>query len=483
MARVCYSKASFVLLDDPLSAVDAPTARYLLHKCILTFLKGRTIILVSHSVQLVVPWSEYVVVMDNGSVRSMGTPFEVASNPAEELLFNMELDKDIFDDEEEILTTDNSCMASPGTGTTLVQDEDKAVGSVQISLYKKYFIAAGGLMFVLVLLVSFFIVSGTRIGNDWWLKQWTDHNQEIAYNHISEISMLSYSALVGQKENAYLAQSLLFSTSKIVSESTKVISALSPKESDALFYISIYALLGLGVIITANLQMAWVFYGGITAARRLHNQLLDRVLSAPLRFFEVTPIGRILNRFSKDIESVDNSVMDTIKWFCEKILDGCVIIVVIGSIVPSFLLLVPFIAGAFGYVSYVYLRCSRELKRYESISRSPIYAQFSETLSGVCTIRAFCAEDRFSKVNVKKINENHKPFFFVWAANRWLCCRTDLMSTIFVFFAGLFAVFSNVSPGWAAMIITYALQFTYSLIWVIRMQAEVEMNMNSGNFN
>ena len=464
-----------MLLDDPLSAVDAPTARYLLHHCILRFLKGRTIILVSHSTQLVVPWSEYVVVMENGSIRSMGTPLEVINDPNEELLYGMDLERDLFDDEDDILSSNTkSCMASAGTGTTLVQEEDKAVGSVELSLYKKYFIAGGGLLFVVVLLISFFVVSGARIGNDWWLKQWTDHNQEVAYQLNS--TLLSYSKMIVTKERLFSASSLYLQT-----PSEDIISAVTPNESDALYYISIYAFLGLAVIVTANLQMAWVFYGGITAARRLHNSLLDRVMHAPLRFFEVTPIGRILNRFSKDIESVDNSVMDTIKWFCEKILDGCVIIVVIGSIIPAFLWLVPLIAGAFGYVSYIYLRCSRELKRFESVSRSPIYAQFSETLSGVCTIRAYGAEERFSKVNVRKINENHKPFFFVWAANRWLCSRTDLMSTIFVFFSGLFAVFSNISPGWAAMIITYALQFTYSLIWVIRMQAEVEMNMNSGS--
>ena len=478
LARVCYSKASFVLLDDPLSAVDAPTARYLLHQCILKFLNGRTVILVSHSTQLVAPWAEFVVVMENGSVRSKGTPLEVTTDVNEELLYGLELEKDVFDEEKEgvLVPAASSCMAKAGTGTTLVQDEEKATGSVQLSLYKKYFVAAGGLLFVTVLLVSFVAVSGTRIANDWWLKQWTDHNQNIADNLRYYISMLEY-PLSGSRR---LYSSSNLRLAKFSDSSLNGMGAAFGDQHDTFYYIGVYAVLGLSVIIMSNLQMAWVFYGGVTAARKLHNSLLHRVLHAPLRFFEVTPIGRILNRFSKDIESIDNSVMDTIKWFFEKILDGAIIIAVIGSIVPPFLILVPFISGAFVYVAYVYLRCSRELKRFESISRSPIYAQFSETLSGVCTIRAYCAEVRFSKAIIRKINDNHKPFFFVWAANRWLCSRTDLMSTVFVFFAGLFAVFSNVSPGWAAMIITYALQFTYSLIWVIRMQAEVEMNMNSG---
>jgi ABC-type multidrug transport system fused ATPase/permease subunit len=489
LARVCYSRASYVLLDDPLSAVDAPTAKHLLHHCILKLLKGRTVILVTHATSLVLPWSDYVVSMRNGSVLTKGTPAEIVADDKDDTLYGMELFREEFETNDNLLKPLN--LSPLNGGTTLIEDEEKASGSVKLSLYKQYLTSAGGLTFTFVCIIFFLIVSGNKLANDWWLKRWTDHNTNLQTNlsmsdfGIASIANMGESNIdkqIGTEFSSYSDLLVKFIVPSTVASTSAESVAPASQSSDALFYVGIYACLGLGVILTTNLQYAWTLYGTYQASINLHNQLLYRVLYSPLRFFEVTPIGRILNRFSKDMESIDTSVMDTLKFFTEKVLDGVTIIAVIGSIVPPFLLVVPFVAFVFGYVSSVYLRCSRELKRFESISRSPIYAQFSETLSGVCTIRAFHAEDRFQEVNVQKINDNHKPFFYVWAANRWLCMRTDLISAIFVFCSGLAAVYGNVGSGWAALLITYALQFTYSLIWVIRMQAEVEMNMNAGMF-
>jgi ABC-type multidrug transport system fused ATPase/permease subunit len=251
-------------------------------------------------------------------------------------------------------------------------------------------------------------------------------------------------------------------------------------QQEAIFYIGIYALFGLGVMVASSIQTLIILVGSWLASQKLHTKLLNAVLYSPLRFFEVTPVGRILNRFSKDIESIDSYVMEACQHFVGQIIQGITIISIIGSVAPSFLFVIPFLSVIYGYIAHIYLTSSRELKRFESTTRSPLYAQFSETLSGVSTIRAYGAETRFSKLNLSKIDENHKPFFYMWTANRWLCVRTDLISSFVVFCAGVAVVFGNVPAGWAALTITYSLDFTNALLWAVRMHAEMEMSMNSG---
>jgi ABC-type multidrug transport system fused ATPase/permease subunit len=305
---------------------------------------------------------------------------------------------------------------------------------------------------------------------------WTDHNAEVYGNSIS-----IYSSSNTPSPGTLLPS--VWSSWYIPSKSPiKIQSLLSSKnneDANTIFYLSIYACFGLGVILAGTVQDVIVLLGALWASRKLHRELLDAVLFSPLRFFETTPVGRILNRFSKDIENIDSNVINTIHYFIYSIIRSVTVVAVIGTIAPPFLLIVPVIGVMYLYVAQLYLSTSRELKRLEAISRSPIYSQFSETLAGVSTIRAYEAEPRFTNENLKKIDENHKPFFYMWAANRWLCLRTDLLSAVVVLFAGLNVVVGGVGAGWAALTITYALDFTDALLWTVRMHAEMEMAMNS----
>jgi ABC-type multidrug transport system fused ATPase/permease subunit len=479
LARACYSRAAYVLLDDPLSAVDAPTARFLLHKSLLGLLKGRTVILVSHATHLVVPFADHVVVMKNGEVSCQGAPKDLTNDESAEGIYGLSLTQDAFDDEKEGENDlKKGVVTLAGEGTTLVQDEEKASGSVRFSIYKAYFAAAGGLFYLVFFFASFILIPASKFAADWWLKVWTDQNARhassffalffgtngVAQEHrISEIQLRNFF-----HRTAYTARS---STSFSIQQNDHL-------HNDAIFYIGVYAAFGLGVIIAANIQTIVLLVGSRFASQNLHARLLDAILYSPLRFFEVTPIGRILNRFSKDIESVDSDVIEMCRHFIDQIILGTTIITVIGTVAPIFLLVVPFISIIYGYIAHIYLTSSRELKRLESTTRSPLYAQFSETLSGVSTLRAYGAENRFAKMNRQKIDENHKPFFFMWAANRWLCLRTDIISSFVVFLAATVVVFGGVDAGWAAVTITYSLEFTTAILWAVRSHAEMEMSMN-----
>jgi ABC-type multidrug transport system fused ATPase/permease subunit len=449
LARVCYSRAAYVLLDDPLSAVDAPTARFLLHKCIVGLLKGRTIILVSHATAIVLPFSDHVILMANGEIITQGSPEQIS------LISHEEIVKNILQRETTLINlgeNDSQIKSAKGDVTQFVLKELKPSGSVRFSVYQAYFNAAGGFPYFLLFISTFIVVDGIRIWKDWWLKVWSDSSLEISLRNC------------------------LFCVTSNSTTSAKIL------EVDAWYYVSIYALIGLITVIYANLREGIYVFGSFLASRNLHSRMVRSILYSPVRFFEITPIGRILNRFSKDIASIDNSVLFAIMAFVFQVFLAAMIISIIASVSVLFLICIPFVAIVYIFISQIYLMTSRELKRIESTQRSPIYAHFSETLNGISTIRAFNAQMRFIFKNRQNINSNHKPYHFMWVANRWLCIRSEIMAVFVVLVAGLAIIYNKLSPGLAAFVLVYSFDFTSALMWGARMHAEMEMCMNSGNF-
>ncbi|KAI8891704.1 P-loop containing nucleoside triphosphate hydrolase protein, partial [Globomyces pollinis-pini] len=164
-----------------------------------------------------------------------------------------------------------------------------------------------------------------------------------------------------------------------------------------------------------------------------------------MRFFETTPVGRILNRFSKDVGEVDG----TLQWY-------------------------------FYYrVARYYLASSRELKRIESISSSPIYAQFGETLIGATSIRAFGVEKKCINEMMAKVDDNQRSFFYLVVTNRWLVIRTTSLSAFVLFVAGLSILYSNSTAGWAGLAFTFATQITNCISDIIQIHSTLEMSLNS----
>eukprot|EP00842_Homolaphlyctis_polyrhiza_P006001 jgi/Hompol1/6401/HPOL_000857-RA len=433
---------------------------------------------------------EFVVLVKNGEVACQGTPQELSQNPNADSIFGIDLSIDSASDEEEssnaLIDSNVAVATAEGKGTTLVDDEEKATGSVQLSVYKTYFEAAGGFVFACFFMLSFLLVSSAGLANDWWLKSWTDHNAAVG-----SAPLPSNSSVVGMSLTMFGAMhdrqvfgsgdgrgvmSALAASSDVPTAGTD---GGSIERSEAIFYIAMYAVFGLIVMIANNIRTCIVLFGTLIATRRLHDTLLTVILRSPLRFFEVTPIGRILNRFSKDVESVDSQVMEGIERFIAKVVQTLTIIAVIGSINPPFLIALLPVIVVYRYISSRYVNFSREAKRLEAISRSPIYAQFSETLTGVATIRAYGAQDRFAKLNMRKIDANHQSFMLIWATNRWLNVRTDLLSAAIVLCAGISVIVGGASSGWAALTLTYALNFTDAVMWTVRFHAEMELSMNS----
>ncbi|CRK44825.1 hypothetical protein BN1723_019564, partial [Verticillium longisporum] len=152
---------------------------------------------------------------------------------------------------------------------------------------------------------------------------------------------------------------------------------------------------------------------------------MEAVSRAKFKFFDVTPLGQLMNRFSKDLEAVDQEVAPIAIGVIGCALGIVVTVALIAFITPGFLIAGVFITIAYWLVGSFYLRASRDLKRLEAVQRSPLFQQFSETLSGMTTIRAYGDERRFIRENLTKINTQSRPFIYMWACNRWLSFRTD----------------------------------------------------------
>ncbi|KAI8125131.1 Multidrug resistance-associated protein 1 [Lucilia cuprina] len=218
--------------------------------------------------------------------------------------------------------------------------------------------------------------------------------------------------------------------------------------------------------------------GALRAALLLHNSLLTNIMRLPLSFFDTTPLGRILSRFSKDLESLDTvlpRLFDDALWCGFEVLAT---IVVISMTTPIFMAVIVPIAFLYYFAQRFYVATSRQLMRLESVSRSPIYSHFGETVTGVSTIRAYSVQDRFIDESDTKVDKNQVCKYPSLIANRWLAIRLEMVGNLIILFASLFAVLGGQkNAGLVGLSVSYALQVTQTLNWLVRMSSDIETNI------
>lgn len=219
----------------------------------------------------------------------------------------------------------------------------------------------------------------------------------------------------------------------------------------------------------------------LKGARLLHNQLLYSILKAPISFFNQTPRGRIINRFSKDQGNIDEILPQSFDSFIRILIKLIVTFTLISFILPSYLIILIPICFLYYYLCSYYLQTTRELKRWQSVLNSPIFSLFSETVDGVSTIRAFHAQQYFTKYTHNLINRDHTAYFVYICANRWLGTRLEIVGSLLVFFACLFGVLArkNISTGLIGLAISYSMSITQALNWIVRQASGIENNIVS----
>ncbi|KAJ3230706.1 hypothetical protein HDU81_004308 [Chytriomyces hyalinus] len=511
LARAIYSRASFILLDDPLSAVDAPTARHLFEKAICgALMKNRTRILVTHATSLVLKNgnTQFLVAIQSGSVVAAGPVAEAMKVPGvanivgfseiSELKsqgsssslasattnFDAISEDGSIEDEVDPAKIKDYSNGKSANSAKLIDNETMSTGAIKIIYYKKYLANAGGILFLLMVFLLQVSDRSIMIYNDYWLKVWSE-----AYDAVGNGTLVSMTPLVAPIQSvdyagvtpsgAEMYFTMLMQAKSGSADATISTAMMKPVDVD--YYITVYALISATWVLAFLGAFAVRSIGSYRASKLFHANLIQRIVYAPMRFFDTTPIGRILNRATKDISVIDNDVMRTAEELMGSIIDALAVLAVVLAVTPVFIFgLVPMLFIYFS-VSTRFLTCQREIKRLDSTTRSPIYSMFSETLVGVSTIRAYGAEERFMKENLDRVDTNHRAFFYMWSANRWFGVRVATIAgtVILVSALGTVAMKDAIGAGLAGLSLTWVLSFSDYLIWIVRVQAALEMNMNA----
>ncbi|KAL9054752.1 MAG: hypothetical protein Q9162_003950 [Coniocarpon cinnabarinum] len=535
LARALYSHARHVLLDDVISAVDSHSQKWIFEKALMgSLMTNRTCILVTNSVSLCLPQSKFAVVLDNGHVVASGSPDDIVasgtlhqdltkstavsglpSRVASATTLN-EVEPEALaraiEDEPHLAQTNEASEGStsstangspdmnghtnpnkmadkhdtPAAGpakavmtpSKSALDESKAQGSVQFRIIFMYFKSMGGWFFWVTAASAFVAHQVSNVSTNVWIRQWANAYATHEYSAANFQYGGHYSSMSGIQRVPMLWPMTPANVSNV---DIGIASVEERPFVDDTYYLWVYALLGVVYMFITFAREMLLFIGSLSASKSIHNTLIERVCRAKFRFFDSTPLGQIMNRFSKDIENVDQEIAPTAVGVVHCLASIITIVILISVITPGFLIAGVFISVLYFLIGRFYINASRDLKRIESVQRSPLYQQFGETLSGMVTIRAYGDERRFIRDNLSKINTHNRPFIYLWAANRWLAFRVDIAGALVSFFAGVFVVLSvgKIDPGAAGLAMTYAVTFTENVLWFVRLYATNEQNMNS----
>ncbi|KAJ3110789.1 hypothetical protein HDU96_006271 [Phlyctochytrium bullatum] len=554
LARACYSKAAVVILDDPLSAVDAPTAKHLMEKCVLGLLAGRTRILVTNAAGLAIPRADSLFVLHAGRIVYQG-PVEsvitelssapafsdagsryapsvagddtvVASSAASTYLTGIsgftdglrEMAETIVAERQKFLAESGAdekpveadaaageppkgVLVSDEVGKKLVEEETVNEGAVDLEVYKIYLRATGGIKFLAALLLGYSLNHLATLSLDGLVWLWCELSkkaQELLAAGVAPGSHFAASsaavATTGSASLSTLASPLsamyLFSADALhalvpfgLANATEVASvhglAQETPRQVALRIIPLYFALMITCLTVIVVRLLILMAGSIVAGRSIHRQLMDRLLYSPVRFFEVTPIGRIVNRMTKDMAAVDRAVGTSVGNTTYNLLLIVFIVVAIAYQVPMLLVLLLPIGYIYFLIGQLFVRTCRSLKRLDSVARSPIYSHFSETLMGLTVIRAFQDSERFFRECRKRIDLYSRIDYVLSVSYTWLWVRVYLISAVIVCMVGLMLLAAGIGKNLTGLCLTFAMQVSNLMAYLVWLQSWMESNMNS----
>eukprot|EP00762_Andalucia_godoyi_P004436 ANDGO_08139.mRNA.1 ABC transporter C family member 3 len=445
LARAVFSEADVLFLDDCLSAVDAHVGRHIFEDCIVGALSGKTRCLVTHQLQYV-SRADMVVVMNQGGIVESGTYAELTSKQGS-LLSAMLASHTGFSASNDDITKNSPVessahrshdafsgeMATPRvhhkSEGKLTAVEDRMTGTVDRHVIRHYMVAGGGYCVWIVVGLLYLSLQSFRTAIDLWLSFWSTDSIDLTVHQ----------------------------------------------------YMMVYGLLALGAFVSEIVRGFTFSFAGVRAARTLHLEALSRVLRAKMSFVDATPVGRILNRFSKDVDAVDNVLVPSLQAFFNTFMILAAFIIVICVVLPFFAIILLPVVGVYYFLQRLYRCSSRELKRLDSISRTPLYTHFSETLGGTATIRAYGKQADFCAQNHERLTNNLRAAWALAIAQRWLVIRLEMLAAWIVSLVALFVIIfgENLNGGLVGLVLMYAQAMTAFLNLCIRLAAESEAQLNS----
>ncbi|PWN53455.1 putative YOR1-ABC transporter [Violaceomyces palustris] len=448
IARALYYNAEIYCFDDPLSAVDAHVGKALFYNAIMGLRKrNRTVLLVTHALHFL-PDVDRIITLEDGKIVEQGTyPELLAAKGAFSRLvdeFGGEKEEKEEGKEGEEKEEDKTSAAaldardlkreamtdSKGVKSgALIKAEERNTGSVSAHVYYAYLKAGKGWIMIPVVLGSVCLMQTSTILNSYWLIWW--------------------------QENRF-------------------------SESQG-FYMGIYAGLGIAQTIFTFVMGTAMGFVSYYACRALHDAGIKRVVYAPMSWLDVTPIGRIMNLFSKDIDVIDNQLADAIRMATNTFASVLGAVILITILTHYFVVAVAAILVFYYFGAVFYRSSAREVKRLDAILRSSLYSHFSETLSGLATIRAYRETPTFLGENQRRMDIENRAYYMSVVNQRWLGIRLDFLGALLVLIVAILttAGSSDISGGQVGVALSYILQVSQAFSWMTRQVAEVENDMAS----
>ncbi|KAF1322516.1 Atp-binding protein, partial [Globisporangium splendens] len=466
IARTVYAKnQELYVFDDALSALDAHVASRIFDQCFNEstkgMLAGHTRVLSTHALQFA-KYAQWIIVMDQMRVVQMGTFHDLTVGNPEgkfaQLLHSLQQPSAEKKDDamaaaqeeknEDVSSTDNAINARRRTSSrrleeeplVLMEVETKVEGTIALRVYFQY-IAACGVVLSVGALSLLFATQVSSLSTDLWLTKWTGSATSSASEEDSSSSLT--------------------------------------------FYLSIYAYLSFSTIALGFCGDLTCRFAGLSASKSIHYKLLRHMIKGTMRFFNTTPVGRILNRFSNDMNTIGTNL--PIVFYSSFLSDGFALFHFVHarrSKTQQFDCCADdhaAVAAEHARGATFYAKSCRELQRLDNISKSPIYAHFTQTLNGLATIRAFKMVATSQHDQATRINGNTKAFLSLNLINRWLGVRLEFLGALITFAVAFFVSRDHlvISSAMAGLLLSYSQTMTSLLNWIVRNNIDMENMMNS----
>ncbi|PVU86817.1 hypothetical protein BB561_006533 [Smittium simulii] len=523
LARAVYTRADLYVLDDPLSAVDPKVGSHLFENVLLGLLKDKTRILVTHQLQFVSK-SDQIIVLKNGKIVESGPPNkisrlqefildeddygkktklgclieDISSEPNSNLLDHSEKLATSSDSSQEG-TTDIFSKGFPLFSNTAnihladISQQKNAINS-DLACGKKTQISKKNGLKKSYLFSTLSKINRGKIFKKKQKKKTQIKKPETQYVIGTEEELKENRTSISSYRHffrnggsyPYITMCILFAIGMLILNMYADYylsrwSVMSFEDKRNPKNVLIYAILiGCGTLlsITASILLYRLV---IDSSNKLLHKMLYAVIYAPMSFFESQPLGRILNRFSKDQSNIDETLattaVDTVVTFFQTL--GALVFICMAN--AYLLVLVPLVIAIFIWLRQLYMKTSRHVKQIESITRSPVYSLLSETLDGLITVRAFASQDNFIKRFVSAQRDNSIAFFSFIGAARWLAFRLDLLNSFFICASAfsMLAARKSISPSLVALSMSYILSLVGLVQWCVRQSIEVEITFVS----
>ncbi|KAI0468647.1 ABC transporter [Xylaria cf. heliscus] len=445
LARAVYSNSRILLLDDPLAALDHGTAESIVRKLFQgPLVEGRTVILVTHRVDLCAHLADQFIEIDKGCARVLDG--DEISQEINILAKEQATLKPAHEEEAHVVTEEEDNGAIPDK---FITDEHRASGGVVARIYWIY-IKAGKLRWWITVIAIFSAFRFARIFNAWFLKAWGER-----YPSAEMFILTTWGPRKGIFDN------------------------LPSPVDNVTPWLVYYAVLGVAMTVLYTFTQFGLLLILYLAAKNLFGRVLHRVGNATFRFYDTTPVGRLMNRLTADIGMLDGGMIAPLQDVTFWSINWITSMIVIASLTPTFFVFALALTLWFMYIFDLFIPASQSLRRLEMVSLSPLMSNFGILLEGLGTIRAFRAQPHFQNKNIVITDNFQKMDHFYWSLQAWLQYRFDAISAISTFSLVLLSLYQGLSPGLTAFVLATASQFVDATHGLCRAYGKLQMDFVS----